>query len=264
MNTFDVIVIMALFIIIILLIFLKLINNTSFSDNNIDNQIKKLLEQKEKFTVSDAQDFNNYAKLKAEVKSMPNNFDESTLINPDQSKIVDYKNQNKNNIMITPKDQPKINTQKNEKSFISSSDFGWEQPWPIVACANSSIENRFRTGPKHLLPYQISCGYANKITAENYYKTHFQAQAIGLNDTAVRGANYDRYNSFSHPALITQTTRILSQNTKGLYEPNAQYKNIPTGSNYSFNNGGSPVTSNSSNSLVSSAYALGGPVVGMP
>lgn len=250
MNNFDAILIGISCIIIVIFVITKL---TKMHDDAINIKVRNLL--KEDFIVADAQDLQNYDKLKAETEQLPDNFNKDTLTNPDKSKIVNPESEPVHNSIISVPNVPIVNTEKDKQSFITASDFGWEKPWPIVACANSSINNRYKTGPKHLLPYQIACGYANKITAENYYKTHFQAKVASMNDMMVKGANYDEYSSFTHPSLITQNARILSQNTKGLYEPNAKYKNIPTGSNYAFNN--IPAFSVTS-------PAMGGPVVSMP
>jgi len=251
MDKFNAILVIISFISIIIFSAIKLIKS---HDDNINGKVQNLL--KEHFIVADAQDFHNYEKLKADTLKLSDNFDKNTLTNPDKSKIIEPEKQIQDNSIISvPNDTKKVDVQKNEKSFITASDFGWEKPWPIVACANSSITNRYRTGPKRLLPYQIACGYANKITAENYYKTHFLAEAVSMNDMVVKGANYDQYNSFTHPALITQNSRILSQNTKGIYEPNAKYKNIPTGSNYAFHN---------IPAFNVTAPAMGGPVMSMP
>lgn len=242
------------------MIFLKLNDRT-----NIDTQIKNLL--KENFIVADAEDISHYSALRAETEALSNNFDKSTLANPGPAQTVDYDTNPNDPVGVavnspssesvdydkTPNDpegvkvviggRPKLVPAKLEpKSFVSSNEFGWDAPWPIVSCANSSISSRFKSGPKQLLPYQLSCPTANKISAENYYKTHFQAMPIGLNDIAVRGANYMDYNKFPNPVKMVSQTRILSQNTKGLPESQTQYKNIPVGHNYAF----------------------GGPVMGMP
>lgn len=267
MNKFDISIIIILFLIVVTLTFLKLKN--TYCSNNIDNQIKNILkndscnqpaelnqlennktektieidktnktiEMKENFIVADAQDFHNYDKLRDIVKKEDNDFDKDRIINPPNDKKVDYDKEKDNSeysIMVVHGEPKRVNDTKKEKSFITASDFGWDAPFPSVSCSNGSIDERYKSGPKHLLPYQVSCGYANKITAENYYKTHFMAQAIPLEDYAVRGANYMDYTDFTHPSKIS--IRILSQNTKGLPPEDTKYRNIPTGTGYAFHN----------------------------
>lgn len=249
MNKFDISIIIIFFLILTTLIFLKFKN--ILHDDTIDHQIDNILnnstnkqdvcnnisQPKENFTVSDAQDFHNYSALKNMVKKQPDNFDEERMINPPDDIKVDYNKEKDNNefsIMVVNGEPKKVNETKHEKSFITAVDFGWDAPFPAVSCSNGSIDERFKSGPKKLLPYQISCGYSNKITAENYFKTKFMAQAIPLEDYVVRGANYAEYGKYTHPTKLN--VRLLSQNTKGLPPEETKYRNIPSGENYAFPN----------------------------
>lgn len=248
MNKFDMCIIMIFFLILIILTFLKL-KNTLY-DGNLDYQINGILKKnecvkipqpiqptKENFIVADAQDFHNYDKLRDTVMKEDNNFDKERIIDPPVDKKVDYDKEKDNNeysIKVVHGEPKRVDDTKKEKSFITAHDFGWAAPFPTVSCSNSSIDERYKSGPKKLLPYEISCGYANKLTAENFYKTHFLAQAIPLEDYAVRGSNYMEYTDFVHPTKLN--VKILSQNTKGLPPAETKYRNIPTGTNFAFHN----------------------------
>ena len=218
MDKFDIIVFITLiFVVIAIIIILK---------NN---------KKKEGFIVSDAQEINNYKALKQEVMKQPDNFNKEDL-NSDTKKIeYDNKKEDDYQIMVVH-GEPKSKAGKLEfeKSFITAKDFGYDNPFPLTSCANSSVDSRFKTGPKRLLPRDISCGFPNKLTAENYYKTHYQAEIAHLEDYAVRGANYMEFSDYVHPTK--SNIRILSQNTKGLPPKEMMYKNIPTGYNYGFHN----------------------------
>lgn len=174
--------------------------------------------QLEPFIVADAQDIHNYDAIRADVKKLSDNFDDDTIKNPPINKIVNY------NYPTNGKDT---------KAYITNVDFGQDKPYPVVSCSNSSITNSLTTGPMQLLPSQLECSLPNKLTAENYYKTHYNARSIPMDDYAVRGANYMDYSDTPNPYA---NTRILSQNTKGLIPSATAYKNIPTGSNYAFYN----------------------------
>lgn len=121
-----------------------------------------------------------------------------------------------------------------QRGFVTSADFGWSQPTPVVSCANSSIDSKYKLKPKNILPYQISCGMPNKLTAENWYKTHFDGLVANLEEYGLRGSNYDSYSGFTQPSKLA--IRILSRNTKGLPEDETRYRNIPSGFNYAFHN----------------------------
>ena len=233
MNKIDISIFILLVFVVMTLVFIKLYKNPN---NNIKNKVKEIL--KENFIVSDAQDLQNYQNLKQQVLDKPDNFNQERIINPpDKDKVeIDNKKQDNNYQIQIVNGEPKSNAGKLqfEKSFITASDFGWDNPFPLVSCANASIDNRFKSGPKKLLPRDISCGFPNKLTAENYYKTHYQAQVAKLEDSAVRGANYMEYSDYIHPTK--SNIRILSQNTKGLPPNETKYKNIPTGYNYGFHN----------------------------
>lgn len=192
----------------------------------------------ENFIVADAQDFQNYNKLKKEVLEMPDDFNEDTLTNPPNDRVVDYdKDPQKDEqySMMIVHGKPPIKVKRDDKAFISSADFGFDPPKQYVGCANSSIAEQYKQGKKSLLPFDISCNKPNKITAENYYKTHYKKQIAPLEDYAVRGYNYLTYDNTVNPNLFN-SLRILSQNTKGLPPEETKNKNIPLGWNYAFHN----------------------------
>jgi hypothetical protein len=234
MNKFDLISIIIIIFsisVLFLLKFKKIINN-----NNIDSQINQILkDNKESFIVADANEFRIYDQLKNNTKNNDDNFDKDAFKNPNPNMTLNYdKKEPSSNIMVVNGEPEKINETKNEKSFVTSNEFGWDAPFPIVGCSNSSVDNRYKSGPHRLLPYEISCGYSNKITAENFYKTHFMARPAKLEDYIVRGSNYMEYSNYIHPTK--SNIRILSQNTKGLPPENTKYRNIPSGTNYAFHN----------------------------
>lgn len=212
MNNFDIGMIITFIILILVTIYLVIIKNYN---DKINNKVKKMLE--EPFIVADAQDFQNYDKLRLEVKKLPDNFNEDIIKNPPSDKIIDYNYPDDN---------------KNKNAYITATDFGQDKPYPSVSCSNSSIINSLKTGPMQLLPSQLSCDLPNKLTAENYYKTHYNSRSIPMDDYSVRGANYMDFTDTVAPKNIN--TRILSQNTKGLIPSATEYRNIPTGSNYVF------------------------------
>lgn len=213
MNNFDICAVTAF----IILIFITIYMITTIKYNNkIDKKIKSILS--EPFIVADAQDIHNYDKLREETKKLPDNFNEDTIKNPPPDKVIDYN---------YPDDK------KDKKAYITEVDFGQDKPYPVVSCSNSSITNSMTSGPMNLLPSKIECSLPNKLTAENYYKTHYNARSIPMDDYHVRGANYMEYSDTPNPYA---NTRILSQNTKGLIPSATAYKNIPTGSNYAFYN----------------------------
>lgn len=121
-----------------------------------------------------------------------------------------------------------------QRDYITKTDFGWDQQFPVVSCSNSSINERLQTGEKQLLPSRIACNKPNKLTAENYYKTHFMAMPIPLTDYGTKGHNYDAYSQYIHPTKLNH--RILSQNTKTLPDSELKVQNIPVGFNYAFHN----------------------------
>jgi hypothetical protein len=201
---------------IILILVTIYVTMTVKYNNKINNKIKSILT--EPFIDADAQDIHNYDKLRAETKKMPDNFNDDIIKNPPADKVVDYNYPNDN---------------KDKKAYITDVDFGQDKPYPVVSCSNSSITNSLTTGPMKLLPNQIECSLPNKLTAENYYKTHYNARSIPLEDYSIRGSNYMEYSDTPSPYA---NTRILSQNTKGLIPSATAYKNIPTGANYAFYN----------------------------
>lgn len=235
MNKIDISIFIIFIFVIIALIFIKI---NQKKNNTIESQVKNILGQqtKEDFIVADGLDNNNYKILKDQVLKEPNNFNKERIDEP-SDQVVNYDNKKDDTyqIMVVNGDPPnKDKGVQFEKSFITAKDFGWDNPFPLVSCANASIDNRFKRGPKKLLPRDISCGFPNKLTAENYYKTHYQAEIAKLEDYAVRGANYMEFSNYIHPTK--SNIRILSQNTKGLPPSETKYKNIPSGYNYGFHN----------------------------
>jgi hypothetical protein len=234
MNDIDISAIIILLFIIITMVTLYL--KKILKDDPLKTKINDIL-NKENFIVADAQDFHNYDKLRENVKKQDDNFNKERIANPPIDNIVNYdaeKDNNEYKIAVVHGEPKRIPEKTHEKSFITAVDFGWEAPFPVVSCSNSSINDRTKTGPKKMMPYQIGCGFPNKLTAENFYKTHYQATPIPLEDYVVRGANYMEYSDFPHP--VKSNIRILSQNTKGLPPEQTKYKNVPSGYNYAFHN----------------------------
>lgn len=217
----------------------KLEQNKNTTQQSIMSDIDIDKPNLEKFTVSDAQEVNQYKELKDELFKESDNFNDTSVCTndipvPDIPKYANKKPEK--SIMVS--DDPPIETYRKgrlEKAYITALDFGWDPPKHYVSCANSSIANQYKTGNKSLLPNQVSCGNPNKLTAENYYKTHYRMQVVPIEDYHVRGANYMDYVSFPTP-YQTRYMRILSQNTKGLPPDQTKYKNIPIGANYAFHN----------------------------
>lgn len=228
-------------------------STTDTKNANIDN--------KEHFIVSDAQQVPDYRDLKDEYLQKPNNFDDAKLDDidkpeqPNDANITSGKEEPNSKCSIQyDKEQDKIDKDKTfslmvsndspmekfrkdklEKAYITSADFGWDAPNHYVSCANSSIAEQYKTGKKSLLPNKITCGYPNKLTSENYYKTHYKKQIVPIEDYLVRGYNYTDYSDFPTPYQVTNM-RILSQNTKGLPPEQTKTKNIPLGYNFAFHN----------------------------
>jgi hypothetical protein len=218
---FDAII---LIIVIISLTILSVVGiKKLLKNNNIDKQIDEIL-NKESFIVADAQDFHNYDKLRDKVLKESPTFDDP----PSDRKDDEF------SMQMTYGVPKKVDIRPHPRSFVTAADYGWDAPFPTVSCSNSSIDDRYKTGPKQIIPNQIACGSPDKLTAENYYKTHFQAPVAYLNDNMVRGWNYEIYSSFIHPTK--SNIRILSQNTKGLPPNETKYRNIPSGANYAFHN----------------------------
>ncbi len=190
----------------------------------------------ERFIVSDAQEIHNYNKLTKATEKLSDNFDEVDV--PADSDEVDYDNtpvDKKDFYMgLSYEDRRQRQPKKSEKLYIGHADFGWEAPRQVVSCGNSSISQKWKPGEKSLLPYKIQCNKPNKITAENYYKTHYKAMVVPIEDYTVRGWNYQDFSNTVHPGKID--FRILSQATKGINPNDDRYKNIPDGANYAFHN----------------------------
>ena len=209
----------------------------SLKTDNDDKKEHVEKEQVEKFIVADAQDMHKYDKLRNQVLKESPTFNQDKIENPSKDDIVDYDKPKIDDDFyygIINGEPRKLTEKLNKNAYLTSADFGWDAPFQTVSCANSSINDRFKSGPKQLLPSQISCGQPNKLTAENYYKTHYRAQVIPLEDYLVRGANYEEYSDSVHPTKIN--VRILSLNTKGLPPDQTKYRNLPTGSNFAFHN----------------------------
>ena len=194
----------------------------------------------ENFIVSDAQDFHNYKDHRKKTEKEINIFNHEKIDIPLDKDKVDYDKDKDDRDFYTgiqydfrPRKAKKDNDERKKKAYVSDVDFGWEVPRQVVSCANSSISQQFKTGKKSLMPFQIDCRRPNKLTAENYYKTHYKAQIIPIEDHLVRGHNYLNYTNWVEPTKIDY--RILSQSTKGL--PNRESaKHIPVGWNYGFHN----------------------------
>lgn len=224
-NKFDIIVICLFICIMVLIIILR--SYTSKSKNDLDKQVDEILNKKEKFIVSDADDIHNYREIRAEQMNEKDSFPDQE-INYKPVPTYDYTLQYVEDglpIHIANKEDP--------KTIITKNEYSWIAPQPAVSCSNSSINNRFLTGKKRIMPYEIACGYPNKITSENYYKGNFMAWPAKLEDDEVKGANYLEYEKWPRPQK--SNVRILSQNTKGLPPSEMIYKNIPVGANYAFN-----------------------------
>ncbi len=188
----------------------------------------------EKFIVADANDFQNYRAHRERVMQKSDVFEDEI----DNS--INKESCNKDDDFYTgitydfrPIEAQKRLDEHQHREYVSASDFGWESPRQYAACANSSISQKFKSGPKSLMPFQISCTRPNKITAENYYKTHYSVPVIPIEDHYVRGHNYMDYSNWVEPTKIDQ--RILSQSTKGLPR-DQRIAFIPTGWNYGFHN----------------------------
>jgi len=224
-NKFDIVVT------IIFICILGIIGILGFSkignNDDLDKQVDEILNEKEKFIVSDADDIHNYREIWAEEMKEKDSF-------PDQE--IKYKPVPAYDYTLQyVEDGIPIHLANNEepKKIITPNEYSWIAPQPAVSCANSSINNRFLTGKTRILPYQIACGYPNKISYENYYKGNFMAWPAKLEDDEVKGSNYLEYERWPRPQK--SNIRILSQNTKGLPPNEMMYKNIPVGSNYAFN-----------------------------
>lgn len=193
----------------------------------------------EKFTVADAQDINNYKDNNEKLLNISNSFESDQLQQPSIKKTVDNdRNLEKDDdfsIQVKYGDPSIKQNIRNDKKYVTDIDFGWSPPKQYVSCANSSIAQRYKTGKKYLLPFQVSCEKPNKLTAENYYKTHYKGQIIPIEDYMVKGYNYLEYTNTVNPYQL-RDLKILSQNTKGLPPEQTKYQNIPSGWNYAFHN----------------------------
>jgi hypothetical protein len=154
----------------------QIINNNTESTDITSTNNKSI----EEFIVADANDFQNYDKHKKEALKETNTFDNDRINHPLKKDSVDYDvDVDDTDFYIgaqydfKPKKGTKINDKKNKKKYFSDIDFGWSPAREVVACANSSIAEKYKTGKKSLQSYQISCDKPNLLTAENYYKTEY-------------------------------------------------------------------------------------------
>jgi len=231
-------------------------NSANEYQDNKNKSPTKALVHKEKFTVADAHDFHNYDKIKNDTinKYSDKDFKDQNHIQNvvmRRKKIASTSNTkhlNQNNDSNDVKERckiikdeighpriiypskPVVRVQEDGKSYVTDYDFGFEGPTTYISCANSSIAEKWKTGKKSLLPYQIGCNKPNKLTAENYYKVHNKIQVIPIIDYHIRGHNYMEYINSMSPYKIDY--RILSQSTKGLNPLETQKKNIPEGYNH--------------------------------
>ena len=124
------------------------------------------------------------------------------------------------------------------RNYITAGDFGsMAAPTQYIACQNSNDlgnTNRAISCKDPVAPH-IPCNLPNKLTAENFYKTHYLGQIIPMDDYTTKGYNYWEYSDAVSPRTM-RYQRILSQNTKGLPPEDTRYKNIPVGWNYGFHN----------------------------
>lgn len=230
-----------LFIVVIIAVIIQIlfkpINNLILNKTTKEEPDKKE-DRIERFIVADAEDFHNYQKWRKMTMKDADNFAKSDLETPPPDKIVNYDKEidrDKDFAMMVVHGKPSVEREKDDKAFTTYHDFGWEGPKQHVACANASVSQQYNFGDKSLLPFKISCQEPNKLTAENYYKTHYRPQVIPIEDYYIRGANYLDYTSFMSP-YQARGYRILSQNTKGLPPDQTKTANLPVGYNYAFHN----------------------------
>jgi len=254
-TTIDMTIIIMLIITIFASIYLYLYNKKE----TFENKLKSISES---FIVSDANDQFNYENIvDATLKNTLDNFNNASIDNPAKNDIVNYDINNNIQMDVNPtgnivnydteigtnniiriddktalsmryKQVPPVD--QKEKQYITAVDVGMDNPYPMIGCANSSINDRYKTGPKRILPYQIACGHPNKLTSENYYKTFYKAEKIPIEDYRIKGSNYMDYTDSVNPLKLG--VRILSYDTKGLPEEDMKYKNTPTGFGYAFHN----------------------------
>lgn len=184
----------------------------------------------EDFTVADTNDFTNYDKIKLLSDTATNDEIIDKIELADKEDIVKYNDKTDFVAQVT-NDYVERKQLYDNKKYISSLDFGTQFPDETVGCANSSINIKYLSKGKSLLPYQIACDKPNKIQAEEYYRTRYNKQVIPLEDRLVRGYNYGDYSEAVSPYKIDD--RILSTATKGL---NGTIKYIPNGANFAFHN----------------------------
>lgn len=235
-NGVDILIIIILLITVLIFIYYRLQNYIDLKIEGNKDVIDVLKnDMREKFTVHDANYVNDYDKIKEDAKEQPDNFIEDRMKVPSENNIVDYDGVDKDfYIGMTYGGKPRRYFKPPKKSCIDHRDFGYDPQFQTVSCANSSINNKYKFGKKPLRPSSTSCTQPNLLTAENYYKTHFDPRSIPVEDYSIRGWNYESYSNAPHPTK--SNFRILSYNTKGLPPGETKYKNIPTGYNYAFHN----------------------------
>ena len=201
MHLID-IVVLILFVLIVLYFTISMFTKPS-NHNKVEN-----------FIVSDAQDFHNYPELRQKVLAMSDTFEDEKIMEENEK--------------ILEKIEP--------QTCLIGTD-----PMVLSKCENESIEKKFESGPNKLQPFPITC--RNNIinddsiltNPEDYYGKFYRTPIIPLEDSIVRGANYEEYSDSVNPNQM-MNLRILSQNTKGLPKKEMLYRNIPVGNNYAFPN----------------------------
>ncbi|MBA42562.1 MAG: hypothetical protein CMF62_00950 [Magnetococcales bacterium] len=116
--------------------------------------------------------------------------------------------------------------------YIDAGDFGYQLPRVMKACQNSSISQKFISGKNKIKPFQTACNQRNGLTAENYYKTHFETPRLWLEDYKTLGYNYSDYDKSANP--YNTKYKILPVGKKA-YKPEKN-RYIPQAKNYVFGN----------------------------
>lgn len=176
------------------------------------NKIINLNKSSEKFTVADANDFKNYPKLLAEAREETNTFEDDTI-------------NFKGTTFVPPTYTSPLDVKINTKA---------------IKCQNHSIANKWKSNKTSLTANRRFC-QTEDIIPRLYYKKYFQPQIAQLDDPIMQGYNYMDFSDNVSP-VNSAKLRLISPTTGGLPKKDNQYKNIPIGSNYAFNN--SPARSN--------------------
>jgi hypothetical protein len=237
MHKLDIIMIIMFIIILATFGFFNLKNNL---DNNdaVNRKINEILNKEEPFIVADAEDFHNYATIKAEQLKEPAKFEDEEQCEKKCNKRPKKPKEECHDFSVKVVEDGlprRLPSPRPEKQFMCPNDFGWEPSFPMISCSNSALNHECRTIPKKVLPYDINCDCPNVFTGENYFKSQlYGGECVKLSDYNIRGANYPIYSDYVSPER--SNIRILSQNTKGLPKDQMKIKNIPTGYNYAFLN----------------------------